>query len=71
MDRLWVIEAKFRDGVWGICDFASGSGEGFAFTNFYDAHKAKRNKQKYLQEHGSKTWYKKCFRVVEYVSRGY
>ena len=63
MNRLWVVEAKFYDGTWGICNFGLGA---FASTNYHAAHKMKRKQQRYLQEHGNPKWYKKCFRVKEY-----
>ncbi|MGI9569504.1 MAG: hypothetical protein ACR2PH_07165 [Desulfobulbia bacterium] len=66
MDRLWVVEARFKCGTWGICNFGLGE---FASTNFYKAHEIKRKEQEYLQTHGSKEWYKNCFRVREYTAR--
>lgn len=62
-DRLWIVQAQFNDGTWAICDFGLGK---FASTNFYEAHKIKREQQMYLQTHGNRKWFKKCFRVVEY-----
>ncbi len=61
--RLWIVICQFRDGTWEICDFAPSQ---FAFTDYYSAHRTKRDIQKYLQNHGSKSWYKKRFKVVEF-----
>lgn len=63
---LYVVECQFDDGVWDICYFTDYR---YASINFYQAHKLKRQIQKYLKEHGSKTWYKRCFRVVKYWSQ--
>lgn len=65
MDRLWIVEAKFIDGTWGICDFGLKE---YASTNYYEAHEIKRKQQAWLQENGAKEWYKNKFRVREYVS---
>lgn len=66
MQRLWIVEAMFDGGVWEICWFGLGV---YQSTNFYKAHEIKRKQQKWLQEHGSDTWTKNRFRVVEYVRR--
>jgi hypothetical protein len=63
MKRLWVIECKFADGTWDICDFTEYR---FAFTSYHMAHKTKKFIQQFLQTYGSKTWYKNTFRVIEY-----
>lgn len=65
MKRLWVIEAQFTSGTWGICSFA---GMEYVDTNFYTAHKLKRKLQIYLQKHGCKHWQKNRFRVKEYIA---
>jgi hypothetical protein len=67
MDRLWVIERQYGNEKWDIC----GNIEnvcGFS-TNYYEAQKNKRKIQKILQERYNKNWYKRCFRVSEYVIR--
>jgi len=66
MNRLWVIECQFSDGEWVICDFA---GKQFAYTNYYEAHKMKREIQPFLFRTGSDHWTKNKFRVVEYIPR--
>lgn len=63
MDRLWIVEAQFQCGTWGICNFGTGK---FAATNYHEAHQIKREQQEWLRKHGSPKWYKKCFRVREY-----
>ena len=63
MKRLWVIEATFRSDGIDICDFAEMA---FAFTNFYEAHKARRIIWEYLHNI-SKTWKKNDIKVKEYV----
>lgn len=64
MERLWVIECQFGIGQWEICDFAEKQ---FAYTNYYDAHKIKREIQAFLFRNGSEHWTKNKFKVVEYV----
>ena len=63
MERIWVVEAKFLCGTWGVCSFGLGE---FASDNYYTAHEIKRKQQNWLQEHGGKSWYKNRFRVREY-----
>jgi len=67
MKRLWVIECQFGDDEWANCDFAQKQ---FAYTNYYDAHKIKREIQRFLFRTGSDCWTKNRFRVVEYIRRG-
>jgi hypothetical protein len=66
--RIWIIEAHFTNGcdVWEPCTFGIGA---FASDDYFKAHRIKRSQQEYLKTHGSKTWYKNKFRVVEYVAR--
>ena len=66
MNRLWIVEAKFSDGIWEICDFGLKE---YASTNFYKAHKIKSKQLKWLQKYGNRTWYKNTFRVREYVRK--
>ena len=66
MKRLWVVECRFKDGKWDICDLTNYK---FAFLDFYDTHKEKREIQRYFYEVGSKHWTKKRFRVREYIPR--
>ena len=61
--RIWVVICQFPDGLWEVCDFGNAQ---YATTNFHKAHKFKRNLQEYLQAHGSKQWFKRCFKVVEF-----
>lgn len=64
MEKLYVVEANFSNGEWGICNFANKME--YCSTNYFAAHKLKRELQKYLQAHGNKKWYKRCFRVTKY-----
>ena len=66
MKRLWVVECQHYDGSWDICDFTDFA---FAFTNYYNAHKVKREIQIYLHREGSNSWTKKRFRVREYMRK--
>jgi len=66
MNRLWVIECKFSSGGWTICDFAEKQ---FAYTNYYDAHRIKKEIQGFLFRTGSNHWTKNKFRVVEYTPK--
>lgn len=63
METLYVVEANFQDGTWGICSFANKE---YCSTNYFTAHRLKRDLQKYLKEYGNKKWYKKRFRVIKY-----
>jgi hypothetical protein len=65
MEKLWVVECQY-DRKWGICNFTTYQ---FAFTNYYNAHRVKREIQKHLHEVGSKLWTKKRFRVREYIQK--
>ena len=66
MSRLWVIECQFISGGWDICDFARKQ---FAYTNYYDAHRIKKEIQGFLFRTGSDHWIKNKFRVVEYIRK--
>ena len=63
MTRLWVIECRFPDWIWEICNFTDWP---YAYTNFYKAHSVKREMQQWLQTHGSRVWFKNRFRVREW-----
>jgi hypothetical protein len=59
-----VIECRFKkNGEWGICDFGIKSP---ISTNYYEAHKIKRDIQRDFHICYPKEWYKNRFRVVEY-----
>lgn len=62
-ERLWIVEAQFKDGSWGIASF---TGERWVSTNYYQAHRFKRAIQQLTKMQGSKYWSNKRFRVVEY-----
>ena len=64
MSKLWVIECQFDDGQWAICDFAEKQ---FAYTNYDNAHRIKREMQEFLFRTGSDHWTKNRLRVVEYI----
>lgn len=64
MNKLWVVEVKYIDDTWGICDFGLNE---YSSTDYYKAHEMKRKQQKHLQTR-NKTWYKNCFRVRKYVA---
>jgi len=66
MTRIWIVECRFiNDPEWYPCDFVNQ--KPYCFTNYLEAHMARREIQSWLQIHGSKRWYKKCFRVREYA----
>jgi hypothetical protein len=65
MKRLWVVEATFKDGSIDICDFAERQ---FAFTNFYKAHRVKKEILNHLCGI-TKRWRKKDITVKEYLRR--
>ena len=62
-ERLWIVEAKFNDGTWDICYFGLKK---YASTRYFEAHKIKREQQKWLFKNGSKSWTLDRFRVREY-----
>jgi hypothetical protein len=72
--RVWVVEARFRDGTWDICDFIFETQEDnhttpylpFASTNFYKAQKLKRQAIAHCVETSS-YWKVEDFRVREYT----
>jgi len=66
MKKVWIIEATFSDGSIDICDFSE---KPFAYTNFYEAHRMKREIQEYLFRTGSEHWTKKTIKVKEYTQR--
>ena len=63
MRRLWIIEVQFSSGELDICNFTE---KPFAYTNFYMAHRMKREIQEFLYRTGSEHWTKKTIRVREY-----
>ncbi len=65
-ERLWIVEARFMDGLWDICNFGLKK---YASTNYLKAHKIRKEQQKWLQKHGNKLWTPNKFRVVEYIKK--
>lgn len=63
MTKLWVVEAQFMGGSWGVCNFA---GIMYAGTDFHKVHSYKRQIQKYLKKH-NRHWIKRRIRVKEYT----
>ena len=66
MKRLWVIECQLTGEGWDICDFTEKQ---FAYRNYYDAHKMKKEIQLLLFATESIHWTKNKFRVVEYTPK--
>ena len=65
--RLWVVEARFHDGTWDVCDFLHGYS--YVDTNYFKAHLLKRKIATYLNpknSNGLYNWKKADFRVREY-----
>lgn len=62
MQRVWVVESRFLDGTWDVCDFTE---QPFSSTNYFDAHELKRRAfdHCYLV---SNIWKKSDFRVREW-----
>lgn len=63
MKRLWIVEARLKNGEWIPCswpDVRMGS------NNYYEAHKYKRESYNHLHKFYPAYWRKKHFRVREY-----
>jgi hypothetical protein len=65
MIKLWVVMAYFEaDNIWDICDFAD---KPYTSTNFFIAHRFKREIQEDLQKTGYKHWTKNKFKIVRFI----
>jgi hypothetical protein len=69
-NRVWIVEARFSDGKWDVCDFAIGYF--YVHTNYFTAHILKERITNYLidgqlpYKKGEHIWRRGDFRVREY-----
>jgi hypothetical protein len=61
-ELLWVVEAKFVDCSWGICDFGL---EKYATTYYTEALKLMNEQQKFVKK-SNEWWTKRHFRIAKY-----
>ena len=65
--KLWIVEARMGEGRWLACSWSYVVRMGS--SNYYEAHKYKREIYNYLHKHFPAYWRKKYFRVREYIPK--
>jgi hypothetical protein len=69
--RIWIVEARFINGTWDVCDFADGYS--YIQTNYFKAHVLKDRISNYLIDltDGHKRGKKHRWRIGDFRVREY